>query len=98
MTVLVLRVMVSAGWYNTGGRLAETILVLRPERNTVVRERASLRLECRGQRCSAGPMKSTWCPGAESNHRHCDFQSHALPTELPGPIAGRVGAACLPHT
>ncbi len=25
-----------------------------------------------------------WCPGAESNHRHCDFQSHALPTELPG--------------
>ena len=27
---------------------------------------------------------SRWCPGAESNHRHCDFQSHALPTELPG--------------
>jgi hypothetical protein len=25
-----------------------------------------------------------WCPGAGSNHRHCDFQSHALPTELPG--------------
>ncbi len=38
-----------------------------------------------------------WCPGAESNHRHCDFQSHALPTELPGPArhvtakAGRAG-------
>jgi hypothetical protein len=28
-----------------------------------------------------------WCPGAESNHRHCDFQSHALPTELPGHAA-----------
>ncbi len=28
--------------------------------------------------------KAKWCPGAESNHRHCDFQSHALPTELPG--------------
>ncbi len=28
--------------------------------------------------------KHAWCPGAESNHRHCDFQSHALPTELPG--------------
>src|SRR6202000_957926 len=27
---------------------------------------------------------SEWCPGAGSNHRHCDFQSHALPTELPG--------------
>ena len=25
-----------------------------------------------------------WCPGAESNHRHADFQSAALPTELPG--------------
>src|SRR5262249_28502996 len=24
-----------------------------------------------------------WCQGAESNRRHCDFQSHALPTELP---------------
>ena len=24
-----------------------------------------------------------WCPGAESNHRHEDFQSSALPTELP---------------
>jgi hypothetical protein len=23
------------------------------------------------------------CRGAESNRRHCDFQSHALPTELP---------------
>src|SRR5437879_5111226 len=29
-------------------------------------------------------MGKAWCPGAESNHRHCDFQSHALPTELPG--------------
>ncbi len=26
-----------------------------------------------------------WCPGAESNRRHEDFQSSALPTELPGP-------------
>jgi hypothetical protein len=29
-------------------------------------------------------LEELWCPGAESNHRHCDFQSHALPTELPG--------------
>ncbi len=26
-----------------------------------------------------------WWPGAESNCRHADFQSAALPTELPGP-------------
>ena len=25
-----------------------------------------------------------WCPGAESNHGHADFQSAALPSELPG--------------
>ena len=35
-------------------------------------------------RASTG-LERGWCPGAESNHRHCDFQSHALPTELPGP-------------
>ena len=27
-----------------------------------------------------------WCPEAESNHRHEDFQSSALPTELSGHI------------
>ena len=30
----------------------------------------------------SGPSRF-WCRGAESNRRHCDFQSHALPTELP---------------
>ena len=29
-------------------------------------------------------MICDWCPGADLNHRHEDFQSTALPTELPG--------------
>jgi hypothetical protein len=33
---------------------------------------------------NSGYWKFGWCPGAESNHRHEDFQSSALPTELPG--------------
>ena len=32
---------------------------------------------------------SQWCPKAESNHRHGDFQSPALPTELSGHILWR---------
>src|SRR3954466_11002966 len=35
--------------------------------------------------------EASWCPGAGSNHRHCDFQSHALPTELPGHTRRRKG-------
>src|SRR6266545_6137384 len=29
-------------------------------------------------------MVEKWCPGTELNRRHEDFQSSALPTELPG--------------
>src|SRR3989304_9900245 len=29
-------------------------------------------------------LKEEWWPGSESNQRHADFQSAALPTELPG--------------
>jgi hypothetical protein len=38
----------------------------------------------RGRGSLAHYERPVRCPGAESNHRHCDFQSHALPTELPG--------------
>ena len=33
---------------------------------------------------SNGKSLIKWWPGAESNHGHGDFQSPALPTELPG--------------
>lgn len=32
----------------------------------------------------SGAYSFLWCPRAESNHRHEDFQSSALPTELLG--------------
>lgn len=76
------------------------------------RERCASALASSGERIAQDRAPAwkrvIWCPGAESNHRHCDFQSHALPTELPGrapregpePIerAGYsgLGAACPP--
>jgi hypothetical protein len=36
-----------------------------------------------------------WCPGTGSNRRHCDFQSHALPTELPGHLVSGVVCRCV---
>ena len=41
--------------------------------------------EC-DQRLKSDIGNEMWCPGADSNHRHEDFQSSALPTELPGLI------------
>ena len=34
---------------------------------------------------NAESLVAVWCPGTELNCRHGDFQSPALPTELPGP-------------
>jgi hypothetical protein len=42
-------------------------------------ERGSFRRTSRTRRRSG----RRWCLGADSNHRHADFQSAALPTELP---------------
>ena len=49
-------------------------------------------------KCRAGPTVQTfstnrkWWPGRESNPRHGDFQSPALPTELPGRVTSRTPA------
>ena len=48
----------------------------------------------RGSRCfvdrsrGCGGSHVGWCPGTESNCRHADFQSAALPSELPGQPGG----------
>ena len=34
--------------------------------------------------CGFRAFLQLWWPGSESNQRHADFQSAALPTELPG--------------
>ena len=57
-----------------------------------------LRQDSRRPRKSKKPHKvrlfSRWWPGAESNCRHADFQSAALPTELPG--RNSIFRLCLP--
>src|SRR5690606_27113368 len=44
---------------------------------------------------AAKPMQASegWWPGRESNPRHGDFQSPALPTELPGHLRCGLAAA-----
>ena len=42
----------------------------------------ALRADMKTPETSSGVLN--WWPGAESNRRHADFQSAALPTELPG--------------
>jgi hypothetical protein len=37
--------------------------------------------------------KGVWWPGRELNPRHADFQSAALPTELPGLMQPRIKQA-----
>ncbi len=44
---------------------------------------------------SSTEMGRKWCLGADSNHRHADFQSAALPTELPRPGASVRGAVSI---
>ena len=54
----------------------------------------------RGQPLKApkGPcnLLKGWWPGAESNRRHADFQSAALPTELPGQKANGHSSIVVP--
>ena len=51
-----------------------------------VGEQRFARMECDGAACARNG--EDWCRGADSNRRHMDFQSIALPTELPRPGVG----------
>ncbi len=58
----------------------------RPRRREGCRVRRELHGKCdQDRRCLLNRHWNGWCPGTESNRRHRDFQSRALPTELPGP-------------
>lgn len=61
-------------------------LAARPESGkTITQALRGEQAEDRKNQRGIGGKFCSWCPGAESNHRHGDFQSPALPAELPGP-------------
>lgn len=39
-------------------------------------------------------LRTKMCRGSDLNRRHCDFQSHALPTELPRRMSPSTSTAC----
>lgn len=49
-------------------------------------ERAPVWRLDRSQAIKFDLLEKKWCPGAESNHRHDDFQSSALPLSYPGTL------------
>ena len=69
-----------------GGNRTRT--ALRP-RDFKSRASANSATRAFGEFFPAGIKK--WCRGAESNRRHGDFQSPALPTELPRHATGNIG-------
>ena len=65
-----------------GAQSAETKGVALARRICEVPPRLAYRADVKKPETSSGFWN--WWPGAESNRRHADFQSAALPTELPG--------------
>jgi hypothetical protein len=65
---------------STGAALGRRGLAARWQLKRVFRAQ----LKMPGNLAVSGHFLQRWWPGTESNHRHADFQSAALPTELPG--------------
>jgi hypothetical protein len=64
--------------------------------NRLERRREIKKPAIRGFFSNQNSVGFVWCPEAESNHRHEDFQSTALPTELSGRVvAGGLREACI---
>jgi hypothetical protein len=79
---------------------ARALTARAPPRPPLAPQRVDCRVDCRlpatlsneenPKNLTILGVRYSWWPGAESNHRHADFQSAALPTELPGHEEARV--------
>ena len=56
------------------------------QRKAGIKTRNHASLEARSDDTEA---RKKWCPGADLNHRHADFQSAALPLSYPGGSLGK---------
>ncbi len=70
--------------------------VAKQERTSFIEETPQAKKKGAGLSSNALNSLGFQCPGAESNHRHGDFQSPALPTELPGRVCLLRKTECFP--
>jgi hypothetical protein len=73
------------GWEDAGMARAYTRKAAQKKLAASGAAKLSHPLSCKKKKTTKSMrLRHRWCPGADLNHRHADFQSAALPTELPG--------------